>query len=269
MRNRNTQKRNFKGGRTKNSLERGDWIYGRRPVAEVLKAGGRHVYEAVLPSEGHDSQDLSAIRSAVQGRNIPYKFMEREELDDLCGGGNHQGVALRTGSFPYISFEQIIHDVKESPNALVMILDHIEDPQNTGSILRSANAAGVTGVILPENRSAGVTPAAVRASAGASEYMRVAKVVNLTRAIKSLQDVGTWVTVLDMVEESRNYTEVDFKGRIALVVGSEGKGVSRLVRESSDFVATLPMAGKIDSLNAAVAASIVMYEVVRQRGEAR
>ena len=267
MRNRRKPKRDFKGGRAASgSPERGDWIYGRRPVSEVLKAGGRHIYEAVLPPEGHDSQDLSAIRSAVQGRNIPFKFMEREELDELCGGGNHQGVALRTGSFPYISFEQIIHDVKENPDALVMILDHIEDPQNTGSILRTANAAGVTGVIMPENRSAGVTPAAVRASAGASEYMRVARVVNLTRAIKSLQDAGVWVTALDMVEESRNYTEVDFKGRVALVVGSEGKGVSRLVRESSDFVATLPMAGKIESLNAAVAAAIVMYEVVRQRG---
>ncbi len=265
LRDRNRQAGNFKRGRNKTSPERGDWIYGRRPVSEVLKAGVRHIYEAVLPPEGHDALELSVIRAAVVAKAIPFRCMEREELDQICDEGNHQGVALRTGSFPYISFEQIIHDVKENPDALVIILDHIEDPQNTGSILRTANAVGATGVILPEDRAAGVTPAAVRASAGASEHMRVAKVVNLTRAIKSLQAAGVWVTALDMVENSRCYTAVDFKGRVALVVGNEGKGVSRLVRESSDFVATLPMAGKIESLNAGVAAAIVMYEVVRQR----
>jgi 23S rRNA (guanosine2251-2'-O)-methyltransferase len=263
--NRNKQYKDFKGASGRNASERGDWIYGRRPVLEVLKSGARHIYEAVLPPDGHDKQELAAIRRLVLQKDIPCKSIERDDLDQLCAGGNHQGVALRTGTFPYISFDQILHDVKESPDALVIVLDHIEDPQNIGSILRSANAVGAVGVVLPENRSAGVTPAAVRASAGASEYMRVARVVNLTRAIKSLQDAGVWVTALDMTDGSHDYTEVDFKGRVGLVVGSEGKGVSRLVRESSDFVASLPMLGRIESLNAGVAAAVVMYEVIRQR----
>jgi 23S rRNA (guanosine2251-2'-O)-methyltransferase len=148
---------------------------------------------------------------------------------------------------------------------MVLLLDHIEDPQNIGSLLRSANAAGVTGVVIPEDRAAGVTPSAVRASAGASEYMRVAKVVNLVRAIKSLQAEGVWVSALDIGDDSRDYTGVDFKGRVGLVVGSEGKGVSRLVRETSDFVASLPMLGKVASLNAGVAGAVAMYEILRQR----
>ena len=260
MRGKNRQQNNMKGRRIKSysSTDRGEWIYGRRPVAEVLKSGRRHVYEAILPLVQHENQDMACIRQAVQLKNIHCRYAERDDLDEICNGGNHQGVALRTGSFPYIAFDQIMHDVKEDPHALVVILDHIEDPQNIGSILRTANTAGVTGIVLPENRSAGVTPSVVRASAGASEYMRVARVVNLTRSVKSLQAAGCWVTALDMGEDSRNYTDIDFEGRVALVVGSECNGVSRLVRETSDFIASLPMAGRIASLNAAVAAAIVM-----------
>lgn len=266
MKRKNKQFKDFNRDHKKaGGAERGDWIYGRRPVLEVLRAGGRHLYEAVLPAPTTDTPELAEIRAAVLEHGLAFRVMEREELDELCGGGNHQGVALRTGGFPYVSFEQILHDVKEQKEALVVLLDHIEDPQNIGSILRSANAAGVTGVILPEDRAAGVTPAAVRASAGASEYMRVAKVVNLVRAIQSLQAEGVWVTALDRGEGSRAYTAVDFSGRVGLVVGSEGQGVSRLVRERSDFVASIPMQGKVDSLNAGVASAIAMYEIVRQR----
>lgn len=267
MKKRNKQFKDFNRDHKKvDGVERGDWIYGRRPVLEVLRAGGRHLYEAILPAPTTDTPELAEIRAAVLALGMIFRVMAREELDQLCDGGNHQGVALRTGGFPYVSFEQILHDVKEQREALVVLLDHIEDPQNIGSILRSANAVGVTGVILPEDRAAGVTPAAVRASAGASEYMRVAKVVNLVRAIQSLQAEGMWITALDRGEDSRNYTAIDFSGRVGLVVGSEGQGVSRLVRERSDFVASIPMQGKVDSLNAGVASAIAMYEIVRQRG---
>ncbi|MFA7173998.1 MAG: 23S rRNA (guanosine(2251)-2'-O)-methyltransferase RlmB [Kiritimatiellia bacterium] len=267
MKKRNKQFKDFNRDHKKADVAgRGDWIYGRRPVLEVLRAGGRHIYDAVLPVPVVDTSELAEIRAAVLKQGLAFRVMDREELDQLCDGGNHQGVALRTGGFPYVSFEQILHDVKERRDALVVLLDHIEDPQNIGSILRSANAAGVTGVILPEDRAAGVTPAAVRASAGASEYMRVAKVVNLVRAIQSLQAEGVWVTALDRSESSRDYTTVDFSGRVGLVVGSEGKGVSRLVRERSDFVASIPMLGEVHSLNAGVASAIAMYEIVRQRG---
>ena len=266
MRARNKQFKDFRGeGRREAASDRGEWIYGRRPVLEVVKAGQRHLYEAVLPQEGHDSPEVAELRGLLLGRGVPFRTRDREELDELCEGGNHQGVAVRTGGFPYISFEQILHDVKEDANATVLLLDHIEDPQNVGSLLRTADAAGVTAVVLPEDRASGVTPGVVRASAGAAEHMRVAKVINLVRAMKELQECGAWITGLDFGPDAKTYTTVDFKGRVGLVVGSEGKGISRLVRESCDFIACLPMKGRVESLNAGVAGAIALYEIVRQR----
>lgn len=269
MGNRSKQFRDFRGecgDERRNSTDRGEWIYGRRPVLEVVKAGKRHLYEAVLPQEGRDAPDVAELRGLLLGQGVPFRTMDREAMDALCEGGNHQGVAVRTGGYPYISLEQVIHDVKEDANALVLILDHIEDPQNVGSLLRTADAAGVTAVLLPEDRASGVTPGVVRASAGAAEHMRVAKVVNLVRAMKALQECGAWITGLDFGADAKTYTAVDFKGRVGLVVGSEGNGISRLVRESCDFIACLPMKGRVESLNAGVAGAIALYEIVRQRG---
>ncbi|MDR2849070.1 MAG: 23S rRNA (guanosine(2251)-2'-O)-methyltransferase RlmB, partial [Verrucomicrobiota bacterium] len=244
--------------------ERGDWIYGRRPVLEVVKAGKRHLYEAVLPP-GHDAPEVAELRGLLLARDVPFRALEREELDGLCEGGHHQGVAVRAGGFPYISMDQVLHDVKENPDALVLLFDHIEDPQNVGSLLRTADAAGVTAVLIPEDRAAGVTPAAVRASAGASDHLRVAKVENLVRAMQELTEAGVWITGLDRVPGAKPYTAVDFKGRAGLVVGSEGRGLSRLVGETCDFIASLPMKGRVASLNAGVAGAVALYEVVRQR----
>ncbi len=269
MRKRNKQARDFVEGREsahRDKADRGDWIYGRRPLLEVLKAGKRHIYEAVLPPPGRDTTEVAELRGLILAQGAPFRTLERDELDDICCGGNHQGVALRAGGFPYISIEQVLHDIKEQPEALVLILDHIEDPQNVGSLLRTADAAGVTAVVLPEDRAAGITPGVVRASAGASEHMRVAKVVNLVRAMKEIQAQGAWITGLDMGGDARSYTAVDFKGRVGLTVGSEGRGLSRLVRETCDFIACLPMQGRVASLNAGVAGAIALYEVVRQRG---
>ena len=268
MRQRNRHNKDFRGSAREagGAADRGEWIYGRRPVLEVLKAGRRHLYEAALPAEGRDAPEVAEARGALLSRGVPVKAMDREALDALCEGGNHQGVAVRVGGFPYISLEQVLHDVKERPDAVVLFLDHIEDPQNVGSLLRTADAAGVTGVVLPEDRAAGVTPGVVRASAGASEHMRVARVVNLVRAIKDVQGAGAWVTGLDFGADARPHTAVDFKGRVGLVVGSEGKGISRLVRESCDFVACLPMRGRVESLNAGVAGGIALYEILRQQG---
>lgn len=269
MNPRNKQFKDFRSDRgdaRRGPSDRGDWIYGRRPVLEVVKSEKRHLYEAVLPMEGRDAPEVAELRGLLMGRGVPFRTMEREELDEICEGGNHQGVAVRTGGFPYISIDQVIHDVKEAPNALVLILDHIEDPQNVGSILRTADAAGVTAVLLPEDRAAGVTPAAVRASAGAAEHMRVAKVVNLVRAMQELKECGIWTTGLDFGPDAKPYTKLDFKGRVGLVVGSEGKGLSRLVRENCDFIACLPMKGRVESLNAGVACAVALYEIVRQRG---
>ncbi|MDD4102749.1 MAG: 23S rRNA (guanosine(2251)-2'-O)-methyltransferase RlmB [Kiritimatiellae bacterium] len=269
MRKRNKQSRDFSSPREtarSDKADRGDWIYGRRPALEVLRAGKRHIYGAVLPPSGRDAPEVAELRALLLSQGIPFSTLERDELDELCCGGNHQGVALRTGGFPYISFDQVLHDIKERADAIVLILDHIEDPQNVGSLLRTADAAGVTSVLLPEDRAAGITPAATRASAGACEHMRVAKVVNLVRAMKEIQAQGAWITGLDMGPDARPHTSVDFKGRVALVVGSEGRGLSRLVRETCDFIACLPMKGRVASLNAGVAGAIALYEVVRQRG---
>ena len=265
---RNKQFKDFRtdqGEARREQSDRGDWIYGRRPVLEVVKSSKRHLYEAVLPLEGRDAPEVAELRGLLLGRGVPFRTLDREELDALCDGGNHQGVAVRTGGFPYISIDQVIHDVKEDPNALVLILDHIEDPQNVGSLLRTADAAGVTAVLLPEDRAAGVTPAAVRASAGAAEHMRVAKVVNLVRAMQELKECGVWVTGLDIGADAKTYTALDFKGRVGLVVGSEGKGLSRLVRETCDSILSIPMSGNVESLNASVAAGVVLAEFARQR----
>ena len=245
----------------------GEWIYGRNPVEEALAAGRRTCSEIILPPAFPDEDDqLKAIRDEARARRLVIRSMEREQLDKLTRFGHHQGVALKTTGYPYVGFEEILSAAEEDENSLVIVLDHLEDPQNVGSILRTACAVGATGVIIPEDRASGITPAAVRASAGGAEHLKVAHVVNLVRAIKELKEAGVWMTGLDWGEDARPYTEIDFKGRVGLVVGAEGSGISRLVRDNCDFIAELPMPGGFESLNAGVAAAVTMYEILRQRG---
>lgn len=244
----------------------GEWIYGRNPVEEALAAGRRTASEIVLPAyfAGEDDQ-IARIRDEALSRRLIVRTMERDRLDKLTRFGHHQGVALKTTGYPYVGFEEILRKVEADENALVIVLDHLEDPQNVGSILRSACAVGAAGVIIPEDRACGITPAVVRASAGGAEHMSVAHVVNLPRAMEELKSAGLWFTGLDWGEDARPYDQVDFKGRTGLVVGAEGSGISRLVRENCDFIAYLPMPGGFESLNAGVAAAVTMYEVLRQR----
>lgn len=245
---------------------RDEWIYGRQPVAELLKAQRREIFEVCLPvAQRREPEQLTGIRLLAQALQIPLRTVDRLELDTLCDGGNHQGVALRVGHYPYIDFDQVLDAVSHNSTALVLLLDHLEDPQNLGSLLRSAEATGVTAVILPADRSAAVTPAAVRASAGAAEHLKIARVVNLVRAMQQLQSAGLWLTGLAAHPAARLYTELDLKGPVGLVVGSEGRGLTRLVAERCDFMAALPMTGAINSLNAGVAGAIALYEVLRQR----
>ncbi len=244
----------------------GEWLYGRNPVEEALAAGRRTASEIVLPPAFPDEDDqIARIRDEAHARHLVVRTMERAQLDKLTRFGHHQGVALKTTGYPYVGFEEILRDVHEDGNALVVVLDHLEDPQNVGSILRTACAVGATGVVIPEDRACGITPAAVRASAGGAEHLKVAHVVNVVRAMKDLKDAGLWFTGLDFGDDSRPYTEIDFKGRVGLVVGAEGAGMSRLVRETCDFIAELPMPGGFESLNAGVAAAVAMYEILRQR----
>lgn len=245
----------------------GEWIYGRNPVEEVLAAGRRTCSEIVLPpADAGDDDQLARIRAEAHARRIVVRTMERERLDRLVHFGHHQGVAAKVSPYPYADFDEMLAGTRDDENAIVVVLDHLEDPQNVGSILRTACAAGVAGVVLPEDRSCGVTPAAVRASAGGAEHVNVARTVNLVRAMQALKDAGFWITGLDMCEGAKPYTEIDFKGKCALVVGAEGAGLSRLVRENCDFIATLPMPGGFESLNAGVAAAVALYEILRQRG---
>ena len=245
----------------------GEWIYGRNPVEEALAAGRRTCSEIVLPPAFPDEDDqIRRIRDEAVSRRLAIRTMDRNQLDKLVRFGHHQGVALKTTGYPYVGFEEILAAVRDDGNALVVILDHLEDPQNVGSILRTACAVGAAGVVIPEDRACGITPAAVRASAGGAEYLKVAHVVNLVRAIQDLKDAGMWMTGLDWGGDAKAYTEIDFKGRCGLVVGAEGTGISRLVRQNCDFIAELPMPGGFESLNAGVAAAVAMYEILRQRG---
>ena len=244
----------------------GEWLYGRNPVEEALAAGRRTASEIVLPPAFPDEDDqIARIRDEAHARHLVVRTMERAQLDKLTRFGHHQGVALKTTGYPYVGFEEILRDVHEDENALVVVLDHLEDPQNVGSILRTACAVGATGVVIPEDRACGITPVAVRASAGGAEHLKVAHVVNVVRAMKDLKEAGLWFTGLDFGDDSRPYTEIDFKGLVGLVVGAEGAGMSRLVRETCDFIAELPMPGGFESLNAGVAAAVAMYEILRQR----
>jgi 23S rRNA (guanosine2251-2'-O)-methyltransferase len=245
----------------------GEWIYGRNPVIETLRAGRRTVHEMILPPfDKNETDEIASLRATAHARGIPVRQEDRDRLDRLVHFGHHQGVALRTSGYPYVGFDEIVQAVADDENALVVVLDHLEDPQNVGSILRTACAVGATGVVIPEDRACGITPAAVRASAGGAEHIRVAHVVNLPRAMEELKEAGLWFTGLDWGEDAKPYTKIDFRGKVGLVVGAEGKGISRLVREKCDFIAELPMPGGFESLNAGVAAAVAMYEIVRQRG---
>lgn len=241
-------------------------LYGRRPVFESLRAGRRH-HARLLLAEGMKKLELlDEIQALAKSRDLPVRLLARQAFDDQLGDVNHQGVALETSPYPYAEMEDVTARTqlrKEPP--FILILDHLQDPQNLGSIFRTAEAAGVHGVIIPERRAAEVTPSVVRASAGASEFLPVVRVVNLVNAMNLLKEEGLWLAGLDAGPDSVLYTEADLKGPVGLVIGGEGDGLGRLVGETCDFRIRLPMLGQVDSLNAGVAAAIALYEVRRRR----
>ncbi len=252
----------------KKSRRKENWIYGRRPVLEALRSGRREILEVIVPS-GPATDETEEMISIAHARRIPLRSAQRGECDRILGQVNHQCCALKAGGYPYVSVEEIYDAVEEDPEGMVLLLDHIEDPQNLGSLLRTAEACGVCGVIIPEDRSVLVTPTVVRASVGASEHLRIAHVVNLTQAMKELKERNVWLTGLDLTEDAKSYTEIDFRGRCGIVVGSEGAGLGSLVGKTCDFIGYIPMVGQVESLNAGVAGAIVMYEAVRQKSNKR
>lgn len=249
------------GGRVTATTE---WLYGRNGVTEALRARRRPLRRVLAAGSAREG-GLRAIVEAAREARLPLTAVPREQLDRLAPGANHQGVLLEAGPYPYADAESLL-DADAPDGPLYLLLDQLQDPQNVGTLLRSAEAIGVTGVLIPEHRSATITPAVVNASAGATEWLRIARVTNLTRLIARLKERNVWVVGLEGVPEARPIDTADLRGALALVVGSEGGGISRLVREACDFLVRLPMHGQIGSLNAAVAGSVALYAADRQRG---
>lgn len=237
-------------------------IIGRNAVSEALRSG-RNI-DTLLVVRGERNGSVGRIISECKEKGVVIKEVDKKKLDFMCGQGNHQGVAAYAAVHEYSTVEDIFALAEEKGEAPFIILcDELEDPHNLGAIIRTAETAGAHGIIIPKRRNASLTWAVGKASAGAVEYVPVARVGNLASTIDDLKKRGLWVYTADM--DGQNWCETDFSGPVALVVGSEGNGVSRLIKEKSDFVVSLPMKGKITSLNASVAAGILMYEVSRQR----
>ena len=243
-------------------------LYGRQPVLETLRARRREVFKLLV---ARGIQATTAVRQALslaQQAGVPVQEVERAALDRLGTEAHHQGLAAEVSGYPYVELAALPAAARQAGQPpFLLLLDHLLDPQNLGSLLRSAEAAGVHGAVLPDRRAAAVTPAAVRASAGAAEHLRVAQVTNLARAMEWLKAQGVWLAGLDLLPEAPLYTEADLGGPLGLVVGGEGQGLGRLVRENCDLVIRLPMEGQVGSLNAAVAGAVALYEARRQRSK--
>ncbi|MGN0537877.1 MAG: 23S rRNA (guanosine(2251)-2'-O)-methyltransferase RlmB [Acutalibacteraceae bacterium] len=245
-----------------NEKENKDIIAGRNPVMEAVKA--HRAIETVMVSKGELSGSVKVIIALAKEQNIPIKEVDSRKLDAMCGGASHQGIVAIAAAKAYSTVEDMfkLAEEKGEPPFLI-ILDGIEDPHNLGAIIRTAECAGAHGVIVPMRRAVGLTYIVGKASAGAYEYMPVARVTNLAHLIDELKEKGFWIYGADM--DGQSYCSANLKGAAALVIGSEGRGLSRLVREKCDVVLSLPMCGKITSLNASVAAGVLMYEFTRQR----
>ena len=245
-------------------------IYGRRAVLETLRAARRRVYRLWLEGEGEVAVTgiLAEITAAAQAANVPVRAIKGGLFEKLAQQNAHaQGVALEVGDYPYAEVDDLLERAKAAGEPpLLLILDHLQDPQNLGSLIRTAEAMGVHGVILPDRRAASVTPAVTNSSAGAVERMAVAQVTNLNRTIEHLKSRNVWIAGLDSGPDVPLLNEKSLNGALALVVGSEGAGLSRLTRDKCDFLLRLPMIGHVESLNAAVAGSIVLYLARQARG---
>ena len=241
-----------------------DIIEGRNPVIEVLRSG-RPLNKILLARNIGQRSAVAEILRLSQARGIPIEYVTRDVIDRLSTTAVHQGVIAYVAVKEYVTLADllIISEERNEP-PLYCILDGIEDPQNLGAIIRTAEASGVHGVMVPSRRAAGLTAAVARASAGAVEYVPVARVTNLSQAIETLKKSHVWVVGIDPAGKM-DYGKVDFKLPTAIIIGSEGRGLSNLVKTRCDYLASIPMRGKITSLNASVAAALVMYEAFRQR----
>ncbi len=237
-------------------------IEGRNPVLEAMKAD-REI-EKILVAKGNNQGSIIKIIGMAKDKNITIQYVDKNILDKQAETSANQGVMAIVSEYKYYELEDVVLEAnRKGEDLFLIILDGIEDPHNLGAILRTADAVGAHGVIIPKNRAVGITGVVAKASAGAVEHVPVIKVTNLVSTMKTLKEIGVWIAASDM--DGEVYHTQNLKGKIALVIGSEGKGVSRLVKQTCDFNVRIPMVGKISSLNASNAAAVLMYEVLRQK----
>jgi 23S rRNA (guanosine2251-2'-O)-methyltransferase len=244
----------------------GETIYGRNAVREALRARRRTLRRLLVAEGVREGGPVAELVALAQAADVPVDSVQRLALDDLTGGANHQGVALDVGPYRYADLDDMLQLAQERNELpLLLLLDHLQDPQNIGTLLRTADVVGAHGVVLPDRRSAAITPAVVNASAGAVEHLLIAQITNLAQTIAELKERNVWVAGLEDEPDAQVFDQQRFDLPLALVVGAEGPGLARLVKERCDFLVRLPMAGHIASLNAATAGSIALYTIWRSR----
>lgn len=250
-------------GKHSNDAQRyNDIIVGRNCVKEALNSG--RAVESLLVARGSKGGAAGVLVAMAKDKGIPVKEVDSKKLDYMCGGAVHQGVAAMASVKEYAVLDDIFADARQKgEQPFIIVLDEIEDPHNLGAIIRTAECTGAHGIIIPKRRSAGLGYTVGKSSAGAVEYVNVVRVTNIPNVIDELKERGVWVFGADM--EGSDPAKTDLKGAVALVIGNEGKGIGRLVRSKCDGILSLPMKGRINSLNASVAAGVLMYDVLRQR----
>ena len=256
-------KNNFKERRDTSFEEREDIVFGRNAVMETVKSNT--TVECLYITNGPKEGSINAILNLAKEKKLVVKEVDRKKLDSLSGGMVHQGIVAKITPYSYYEVSDILNDAKEKGESpFVIILDELEDPHNLGSIIRTAELCGVHGIIIPKRRNVGITSTVFKSSVGAIEHVKVAKVTNINSVIDDLKEEGLWVYAADIDGTEYSY-EVDFSGGCALVIGSEGRGISKLTLKKCDKIIKIPMVGKINSLNASVAGGIMMYEVLKSR----
>ncbi len=236
-------------------------LYGRNAVIEAMR--GRRQHRRLFVAQGAERQErIGELLNDARERHVAISRLHPNEIDKIAGAVNHQGVALETGQYPYTDLDEIVGDQQQRP---IVFLDHLQDPQNLGTLLRTADATNVAGIVIPDRRSVSITPAVVNASAGAVEHLRVARVTNLSRAIEVCKESGYWIIALEHHEDAETLFTASIPTPTAILVGSEGKGISPVLMSRTDVVVRIPMLGAVESLNAAVAGSITLYELLRRR----
>src|ERR1700734_4052858 len=241
-----------------------NWLTGFHAVEEALAAG--RALDRIVIARGRHGDRVEVVVQLARSKSVPVRFEDRLQLDRLTGTREHQGIAALAAAKPALELEALL--AAQPPQGLLVLLDGIEDPPNLGAIVRTALAAGANGVIIPERRAAGLSDTVERASAGALAHLPIARVKNLVRAMEEIKEAGYWLVGLDERAE-KSYTEIDLKASVGIVLGSEGEGLHQLTRKRCDFLVSLPTAGPVRSLNVSVAAGVMLFEVVRQRGGKR